>query len=251
MAHPTDLRLVFEAFGGRQREFDWLLTDLELNRYPPGLAYRPESRSSDARWLSGTELSEIVNTQDIQFIWGVLSGFPPGIAVDAVKRDTYPYADGNRALWAPNVSIQHPLAEVEIVCWDSSATLLLSRDDDLTGRFRRFFPEAVDLNEHNYWEHLEHRVCREFEGMEDRTLRFFSCDGFIPQEYLVNDRSPRITGLAWIGSAPRQEQWAFEVVLPNAVLSLEHVPWHTLLPAEDATGWLSIDVERRQIRIGS
>jgi len=149
MARRTDLRLVFEAFGGRQREFNWLLTDLELNHYPEGLTYRSEARSSDTRWLSGTELTETVEAHEIQFIWGVLSGFPLGTAVDVMNLGTYPYADGNVALWAPTVSIQHPLAEVEIVCWDASATLLLSHDDDLTHRFRQFFPEAVDLNEHN------------------------------------------------------------------------------------------------------
>jgi hypothetical protein len=149
MAHPTDLRLVFEALGGRQREFNWLLTDLELNRYPPGLAYSPKARSDEARWLSGTELTGIVEADDVQFIWGVLSGFRPGTEVDVVIRESCPYADGNAGLWTPNVSIQHPLAEVEIVCWDGSATLLLSRDHDLTERFRRFFPEAVDLNQHN------------------------------------------------------------------------------------------------------
>jgi hypothetical protein len=149
MAYPTDLRVVFEALGGRQREFNWLLTDLELNCYPPGLTYRPDVRASGTRWLSGTELSEIVEEHEIQFIWGVLSRFRLGVAIDVTTLGTYPYADGNRALWEPNVSIQHPLAEVEIVCWDSTATLLLCRDDDLTQRFRRFFPEAVDLNEHN------------------------------------------------------------------------------------------------------
>ena len=149
MAYPTDLRLVFEAFGGREREFNWLLTDVELNRYPPGLAYRTDADSSDTRWLSGTELSEIVEAYEIQFIWGVLSGFRLGVAIDVTTLDTYPYADGNKALWEPNVSIQHPFAGVEIVCWDATATLLLSRDNDLTQRFRRFFPEAVDLNEHN------------------------------------------------------------------------------------------------------
>jgi len=29
MAYHTDLRLVFRAFGGRQREFNWLITDLK------------------------------------------------------------------------------------------------------------------------------------------------------------------------------------------------------------------------------
>jgi hypothetical protein len=149
MAYPTDLRLVFQAFGGRQRDFNWLLTDLELNRYPPGLTYQPEGRSADPRRLTGRELTAIVEEHDIQFIWGVLSGFRSGSEVDLTTCATYPYADGDKALWDPNVSIQHPLADVEIVCWDGSATLLLSRDNDLAQRFRRFFPEAVDLNDYN------------------------------------------------------------------------------------------------------
>ena len=45
--------------------------------------------------------------------------------------------------------IQHPLAEVEIVCFDNTSTLLLSRDDDLSRRFRSFFPEAEDLDDYN------------------------------------------------------------------------------------------------------
>ena len=69
--------------------------------------------------------------------------------MDAAAPEPYPYADGNGALWAPEVTIQHPLAEVEIVCWDSSCTMLLSRDEDLARRFQAFFPEAVDLNEYN------------------------------------------------------------------------------------------------------
>ncbi len=143
----TDLRQVFEAFGGRAREFNWLLTDVELNVYPPGLDYidAPDA----ARWRSGRELSDIVTASNVQFIWGVLSGFRPDVVINRAALDVYPFADGNRSLWAPGARIQHPLADVEIVCWDSTATLLLSRDDDLTRRFRSFFSEAVDLDEYN------------------------------------------------------------------------------------------------------
>lgn len=148
MPFHTDLRLVFEAFGGREREINWLLTDLELNLYPPGLEYISDDRDA-ARWRSGSELSDIVNAHEIQFIWGVLSGFRPDVAIDPTVLDVYPFADGNGSLWAPGVPIQHPLADVEIVCWDGSATLLLSRDDDLTQRFRSFFVEAVDLDQYN------------------------------------------------------------------------------------------------------
>lgn len=146
MPYHTDLRCVFAAFDGRQREFDWLLSDLELSVYPPGL---PDAPGEGARWLDGETLSKIVERHDVQFIWGVLSGFRPGIGLEVARRLPLPFADCNKALWQPGVSIQHPLADVEIVCWDSCATLLLSRDDDLTERFRLYFPEAVDLDEYN------------------------------------------------------------------------------------------------------
>jgi hypothetical protein len=147
MPFHTDLRRVFEAFDGREREFNWLLTDVELNVYPLGLEYIADPET--ARWRSGAELSDIVKAHEIQFIWGVLSGFRPGVTITPAALDVYPFADGNRSLWTPNPRIQHPLADVEIVCWDSGATLLLSRDDDLTRRFRSFFREAVDLDEYN------------------------------------------------------------------------------------------------------
>ena len=149
MAWHTDLRLVFRAWGGRQREFNWLLTAVELNCDVTGLPPLNNRAESEALWFSGAVLTEIVEAEEIQFVWGVLSGFHPAVTVDLRSLDPYPFADGNAALWQPGNAIQHPLAAVEIVCWDSSATLLLSRDDDLTHRFRSFFPEAVDLDEYN------------------------------------------------------------------------------------------------------
>jgi len=105
------------------------------------------------------------------------------------------------------------------------------------------------MTEADYWQHLEYRVCREFAGLENKALRFFWCDGFIPKRYFVDDPLPRITGLAWIGSAPKSEEWAFELVLSGAVPRREDVVWDALMPPEDATGWLSIDVDERRIRI--
>lgn len=143
MGFYTDLRLVFQAFVGRQQEFNWLITNLDCNVFPTGL------RPKQPIWLSGQELTKLVEQQDIQFIWGVLSGFPRDVTLDLNQLEFEPYADGNSALWQPNVAIQHPLAVVELICWDSSATLLLSQDDDLAQRFRKFFPEAIDLDLYN------------------------------------------------------------------------------------------------------
>jgi hypothetical protein len=62
MVHHTDLRLVFQAFGGREREFNWLLTDFELNHYPPEIIPVLD-RDEGARWFRGSELSDLVHSQ--------------------------------------------------------------------------------------------------------------------------------------------------------------------------------------------
>lgn len=152
MPYHTDPRLVFHAIGGRQCEFDWLVTDhglCLLSDHEP-LRYGEQIASfvgSAAVRVSGAELTAIVNCEDIQFVWGVLSALPSGVEVDLGNLSPRPVADGNPWLWRPGVQIQHPLVHAEIVCWDGSCTLFLTRDDDLTIRFRSFFPEAIDLDE--------------------------------------------------------------------------------------------------------
>lgn len=53
--------------------------------------------------------------EDFQWIWGVLSGFEKHIELDDVLRSELPYADGYAGFWKNPVTIQHPLADVEIV----------------------------------------------------------------------------------------------------------------------------------------
>jgi hypothetical protein len=73
------------------------------------------------------------------------------------------------------------------------------------------------VTEADYWVKLELRVCRELEGMEDRAVRSLWCDGSIPEQYLLDDPTPRVTGRAWIGTGPRkQDRWELSLFLDNA-----------------------------------
>lgn len=146
MPYHTNLGLVFRALDGRQEEFNWLITNLEVNFQPDKFPYDERNQLS---WLSGQELTAIAEQYDIQFIWAVLSGFKPDVTIDLNNLEAEPFADGNSSLWRKDVAIQHPEATVEIVCWDSAYTLLLSKDTDLSQRFRSFFPKAKDLNIYN------------------------------------------------------------------------------------------------------
>jgi hypothetical protein len=79
----------------------------------------------------------------------VFSGFSEKIDLEEIFRSKLPYADGNPDFWIANPRIQHPLAVIEIIAWDSTLTLLLSKDDEISHCFRAYFQEAKDLNEDN------------------------------------------------------------------------------------------------------
>lgn len=149
MAYFTDLRLVFRAIGDRQRDFNWLVTDLECNWLKVRDGQSAPLPKAGPYWLNGNELSRLVAEYEIQFVWAVLSGFPPGVTLDLDRLAVVPYADGNAGFWVEEPQIQHPLAEVEIACWDATSTLLLCRDCSIGECFRRYFPEAIDLTEYN------------------------------------------------------------------------------------------------------
>lgn len=101
-----------------------------------------------------------------------------------------------------------------------------------------------------FWNHLEYRVCREINGLRTDEHRGLWCDGFIPEDSHFDDGPPRVTGRVWMGRGPRhQEQWRFTLLLPADVTSEADVDWASIFPAEDVTGWLSLDATKREMRI--
>lgn len=139
----THMVKVFNAIENEQFKYNWLITDCEC--YPQD----EESEklfSKEYIWISGEQLTEIVKKDDFQFIWGVFSGFSKEITLEEVLRYDLPFADGYKGFWVDNVGIQHPLAEVEIVAWDSSLTLLISKNDNIVKKFHDYFPLSEDLS---------------------------------------------------------------------------------------------------------
>ena len=141
----TDLRIVFHALKNLQLQYSWLITDLECNFLPEAL------QGHDRFWLTGEELTSLINQypDSLQFIWAVLSGFSLNEKIDINNLEVIPYADCNPSFWSPNPKIQHPKAEIEIVCWDGTTLLILSQDKEITENFKAFFPEAEMLEEYN------------------------------------------------------------------------------------------------------
>jgi hypothetical protein len=104
------------------------------------------------------------------------------------------------------------------------------------------------VDEEDFWNRLEYRICREFAGFEDRQLRAIWCDGLVPDEYELHGAQPRIRGRAWCGPSG-QERWTFMLLLDPAADTRHAIDWATLLPGEHVTGWLTPDPQRRTMKI--
>lgn len=104
------------------------------------------------------------------------------------------------------------------------------------------------MNEPDYWLHLAYRLCDEMRGIEECRRAGLWCDGILPD--LAQADPTRICGEAWIFGGRNQETlWRFTLVLPQRTPPDAPIAWAELLPAEDVTGWLSLDFEAKRIGI--
>lgn len=127
-------------------KYNWLLTNIEC--YPTDVEIE-KILDSEYCWITGKNLLNLLDRGEFQWVWGVFSAFPKGVKLDEVLHYDLPYADGYRGFWINPISIQHPLAEVEIVAWDGSIILAISKDNVIVEKLMDHESEAKDLELYN------------------------------------------------------------------------------------------------------
>ena len=105
------------------------------------------------------------------------------------------------------------------------------------------------MSEEDYWLHLEFRMESEFQGMSDKRLQHFWCDGFTPTQYFLDGPDHRIVGHAWIVEEQDQQVWEFTLFLDRTFPSRDAIDWSALLPAEDVTCWVAMDIDGKRMQI--
>lgn len=141
----TDLRKVFESIHNKQKEYNWLITDCICY---PNNPTTEEMLSKEFCWISGEDLTDLVAKENFQWIWAVLSAFDKTVELSEVLKYNLPYAEGYTGFWKKPLTMQHPLAKVEIVPWDSSLTLIFSNDKEIVTDFKRYFLKSKDLEDY-------------------------------------------------------------------------------------------------------
>lgn len=104
------------------------------------------------------------------------------------------------------------------------------------------------MEESDFWTRLEHRICDEFAGFENSNIRFYWCDGLVPEEYDLHSEEPCIRGRAWCGQSG-QEHWQFTLVVGRTIGSQGEIDWSALIPDRSLTGWLTPDPEKKALTI--
>jgi hypothetical protein len=134
----TDMRKTLDDAGIEPGNLNWYISDLETNLYVPELG------NGDV-WIQGSALAEVLETPGLQFIWAVFSAFPADEGGKEV--DSPPLADGNGRYGRPPEAVpQLQGARFELVCWDSSATVLIGLSEEQATRYRTANPHARPLS---------------------------------------------------------------------------------------------------------
>jgi len=87
------------------------------------------------------------------------------------------------------------------------------------------------MDDKEFWDRLEYDASRWLGNSDDRALRRFWIDGFLPETVTDTKRGVDVEGTAWVGDGAREQHpYRFVVSVPQkmlrrgrSVFSIEHV----------------------------
>ena len=121
--------------------YNWIISDFEYNG-TGSYVELPINYDHDYFILSPQQFKSLVDI-NVQIYWGVILGVPLYKTIE-VDENNLPFAEGNDLIWK-NGNIQHPDAEIEVICYDSSCTIIKFRHKALSDKFKNYFTEAIEL----------------------------------------------------------------------------------------------------------
>jgi len=145
----TDLKELIKPFKVEFPTFKWMLTNQDyivLDYETKGLVNQLDF-GIDRIIFEGDELLEIIESREVQFIWGVFCAFENN--VPKLDKDQLPFADCNSKIWSEPEKFFLQESKIEIICFDGTSTLIRFRDKDLENKFVSYFNEAITLEKKN------------------------------------------------------------------------------------------------------
>ena len=130
----TNLKLIIQACGLDEKQYNWLITSYECNYYPNK---ELENKRHEYIWLSGNEFNKLINHDTLQFIWGIIVSFPLTVSKDEVLELPLPTYQKDEYL--------HLLSIFEIVSEDSTLVKVFSKQNEYIQKFTNNIPEVKKI----------------------------------------------------------------------------------------------------------
>ena len=127
----TDILKVVNAIGGRSLNYNWLITEIETST---GDYFYEEYVI-----LSNDELLDNLENKEIQWIWGTFSAIPKKYKQEEILKYNLP---GVENIDKKEIKIQHPLAEIEIIAYDSTFVQLIAKNKTIAEKFKKIYKKA-------------------------------------------------------------------------------------------------------------
>ncbi|KQM75228.1 hypothetical protein ASE74_20625 [Pedobacter sp. Leaf216] len=129
---------IIESIG----DYNWLLTNQDYFIFDfeqKGEVHKLDFESKKIEF-SGSEFKALVETRNIQFIWGVFCAFIGEIP--SLKSEEFPFADCNENIWKKPNEFLSPNSEIEIICFDGTSTIIKFKNQKMEKEFLQYFSEA-------------------------------------------------------------------------------------------------------------
>lgn len=131
--HNGCMMKVLDSLGGNELDYNWLVTDMDTY-----------FTDDDYLFLSTKELLDLIEkNKDPQWIWGVFTAIPKKYSRKDVLKNDIPTVVDNKEVWESPI-IQHPLADIEIICYDSSFYTIVSKEEKYIDMLKNTFPSLKE-----------------------------------------------------------------------------------------------------------
>ena len=127
----TNMLKIINTIGGRNLDYNWLITELETNT--------GDYFYDQYIILSNNELLDKLESNEIQWIWGNFSGIPTKYSKKEILTSKLPGLDN---IDKKIITIQHPLAEIEIIAYDSTFVQIITKDENIAKNFKKLYPKS-------------------------------------------------------------------------------------------------------------
>ena len=129
----TDMLKVIKAIGGKNLDYNWLITEIETST--------GDYFEDDYIILTNEELLDKLESKKIQWIWGTFSAIPKKYKQEEILKYNLP---GVENIDKKEIKPQHPLAEIEIIAYDSTFVQIIAKEE-IAKRFKKIYPGAKKL----------------------------------------------------------------------------------------------------------